>query len=248
MAAVIISPDTQWRSLERYYSDLAQELFPEPESSSVDDEEPDLYRFVFHAKDIWHGSGSFPRKKWSKPERLKVLTRLAQVPKLFNLRIAVGIVNREKYKTAILKELPKSKPKSIQIMTHVFAFVAAVQDIDWELSKNAPDEVAMLIAEDTPMVQSAIKWIHEGYTFLYDDEAKEGFSTGRIVDTIHFAKKKDSLLLQVADHCAFIAKRKAMKCKEIIPFFDQIKPQLIYSSAPTKGVMMRVPLKNLTAA
>jgi Protein of unknown function (DUF3800) len=250
VAAVIINPDTQWRNLERYYSDLAEELFPEPDYSTVEYYNRDLYRFVFHAKDIWHGSGAFPRKNWSKSERLKVLARLAQVPRLFNLRVAVGIVDREQYKKAILKEIPKSKPANIQIMTHVFAFVAAVQDVDLELSKNAPDEVAILIAEDTQKVKSTIKWIHEGYTYPFDDgeDETDGFSTKRIVDTVHFAKKQDSLLLQVADHCAFIVKRKAMKCAEISPFFAQIKPQLIYGNKPTKGVRMRVSLDSLVPA
>src|ERR1700722_7908440 len=54
VAGVIVNPDRQWKELEAYFRDLAHTLFP--------DDDP--YRFVFHAKDIFHGSGPFNRSRW----------------------------------------------------------------------------------------------------------------------------------------------------------------------------------------
>jgi Protein of unknown function (DUF3800) len=226
VAAIVVNPDKQWRDLERYYDDLANELFADFEQHP----DVDPYRFVFHAKDVWHGNGAFDRRKWKLQERMKVMSRLAQVPSLFNLRVGLGIIDRERFREEMLRQTPAASPRYIQAMCHTIAFVYAIQDVDAELEKNAPDEVAMLIAEDAPQTKKHISMLHEGYTAShvgYEDAPKDAFLSKRIVDTVHFAKKDQSLLLQIADHCAFIAKRKAMKCPHVVPFYHQIKPQFL---------------------
>src|SRR5271169_2922030 len=68
VTGAIIDADKQWKRLEEYYRILAHDIFPREE----------LFNFVFHAKDIWHGSGPFDRKRFSRRDRLTILKRLAQ--------------------------------------------------------------------------------------------------------------------------------------------------------------------------
>ena len=73
VAGVIVNPDQKWKDLERYFADFTAELFPE---------HVNVYgrHLIFHAKDIWHGSGKFDRSQWSREERMKILTRFTEFP------------------------------------------------------------------------------------------------------------------------------------------------------------------------
>jgi hypothetical protein len=58
VAGVIINADRDLAAVEDYLLGLAREYLP--------DENP--YRIAFHAKDIWHGHGLFPRDKWPRED------------------------------------------------------------------------------------------------------------------------------------------------------------------------------------
>ncbi len=192
IAAVLINPDTQWRDIEAYYADLSDELFGEEQ-----------HRFVFHAKDIWHGAKTFPRESWSKAERLKILSRLVQVPRLFNLRLAISAIDRTETSKEISLQFPNATSQRVQQISFCYAFVRAIEDVNAEIERNAPGESAMLIVEDSPKMKGFLKFFHEAYTNTRH-RAPDAFQADRIVDTPLFAKKSESMLLQIADHCAFI--------------------------------------------
>jgi len=180
VAGVLVNPDKQWKELDAYYRNLAADLFP--------DEVP--YRFVFHAHHIWHGSGDFARKQWTFPQRMRLLAQLAQVPKLFDLPVVAGIVQRHATRQAILSETAEVSERSVRFQIYVEAFVGAVKCVDYWMRMNTPDEVAMLIAEDMPEVKSGIRLFHEGYTYPAADDAPV-FRSNHIVDAVHYAKKKN---------------------------------------------------------
>jgi len=229
VAGVIVNPDRQWKELEAYFRDLAYQLFPDA----------DPYRFVFHAKDIFHGSGPFDRKTWSRKERMKIMGQLAQVPRLFALPIVMGELDRIKADQEVRRLSPDTTKKSRHNFIHTHAFINAIQRVQYWMEKNAPEETAMLIAEDTPEMKSTLKNVHEGYTdkTRQDDEA---FRAPNIIDAVHFAQKKDSLLLQIADHCAFIIKRKLMGKSDVNEFYDAISPYIQRDFKPAKGFVVTV--------
>lgn len=136
----IVNPDRQWKELEAYFREMALALFP--------DDDP--YRFVFHAKDIFHGTGPFDRSRWPRKERMRVLTQLAQVSRLFDLPVVVGELNRIETQRELERVSPGIPAKSAHNFMHTQAFIKAIQRVQFWMERNAPDENAMLIAEDRP--------------------------------------------------------------------------------------------------
>jgi hypothetical protein len=230
-ACVIINPDKQWHELRRYYTDLANDVF---EDFSSDD-------YVFQAKHVWHGSGDFQRSEFSREQRMKILLRLSQVPKLFGLPICVGVIDRQ-----AVANWAKSPAPNIRL-EHALGYAVALQHVDSWLVEHLPNEVATVTAEDTDQVKEAVSFFHEGAkkTDHYDDYWDRGvFKTRAIVDTINYAPKDKSPLLQIADHCAFITKRRAMGCPKVTEMWSNIAPQL-WKENRHKGsqLEMRVPMK-----
>jgi len=234
VAAVSVQPDKQWKELKRYYHDLAKEAHP-----NADDHD----RYVFHAKDIWHGSGDFPRKShdpfrpaWSWEKRLRLYQQLLQVYKLFNLRIGIGVVNRARYSEELMAEFPNATKAAVNAHAHVAAFIASVQQIDNHIEKNFPDEVAQLVIEDSQKMRGILTTFHAGYTELPDDQVVpiDEFRTDRIVDSLTFASKKQSILLQLADHAAFTVKRMFQGDDDMKPFFKTVFEQSLVVGSPHK--------------
>ena len=155
VTGAIIDADRQWKELEAYYRALARDVFP---NEPVD-------RFVFHAKDIFHGAGHFNRENFSRHERMRILRRLAQVPAMFSIPIAVSAVDRikdfEMFLAAPDSRNNKHPEKTARLMSHSMAFVHTVQIVDhWMQQHAATNEVAMLIAEDTAQVKEIFGMFH----------------------------------------------------------------------------------------
>ena len=67
VAGIMIHVDAQYRGLQKYILDMADDL--------VGKDRP--MDFFFHAKELWHGSGFFPRDEWSLEKRMEILGYLA---------------------------------------------------------------------------------------------------------------------------------------------------------------------------
>lgn len=238
VAGVIVDPDQNWIDLETYYFDLARDLFPGEDPCKI----------IFHAKDIWHGTGVFDRKDWPLQERMKIFRRLAQVPRIFDLPIVAGIIIRDAVRQQMREKSPDIPDRTIRFFTYAHAFVSAVASVDAWMKKNLPGEVAMLIAEDTTDVRQGIKAFHEGYTDRFDVEDFGQFRAEQIIDTVHYAEKDLSLLLQIADHCAFILKRRAAGCPHVEPYLREIWPQVVLDKTTYKGLVMSMPLDHIRKA
>jgi uncharacterized protein DUF3800 len=240
VTGAIIDADKQWKRLEEYYRTLAEEVFPSE----------DTYRFVFHAKDIWHGSGAFDGNKFSRRDRQIILRRLAQVPTLFQIPIACAAVDRVAFsqQRSFIEASRKvrNKERTARLLTHAYAFVSTVHAVDYWMQRYASvDEVAMLIAEDTAQVKSTFERLHEAYTLSSENEDDESFRTQKIVDSVHFAKKRDSILLQMADHCAFILGRTLAGHADMAELYKMIKPQLRDEVGQDKKYSMLFPASHL---
>lgn len=231
VAGVIVNPDRQWRDLEAHFAKLSKKYFKQHDGEPI----------VFHAKDIWHGSGPYPRDKWPLRKRVKLMHELADVPATFKLPIVMGYVNRMAARQWLKEHVPDAPEKNIRSMIHAHAFLNAIRRVENWMTENT-NEVAMLIAEDAPDIKSYIHALHKLYTdrSLMDNLPDGAFLSQRIVDTVHFAKKNQSLLLQIADHCAFIMKRQLMKRPDAAKLFAKISPQIAWKPSPKQGIALKL--------
>jgi hypothetical protein len=196
----------------------------------------------FHANDIWRGSGTYSRDdpKWPLSRRLDLFASLASLPKKLNLPVAIGHVYRPTFKIAFYEQMKgyertigrplKPKKADLYAAEHQAAFVKAAKCVDTWMQKNARTQRAMLIAESVPDIKRSLKLLHHvSQTRDIDVEmvGVEPFKTEHIIDTLHFAEKHESPFLQMADFCAFIAKRKLMKRLDIEAHYKLIEPQII---------------------
>jgi hypothetical protein len=246
VACAITHPDTQWHHLRQHYTELANDVFDLREVEESFDE------YVFHAMDVWHGSGDFPRNRFSLRERMQIMTRLSQVPAHYKVPICLGMIDRvgldrfHKENNQFANLSGPAKEKSIRSLTHAYCYARALQHVDSWMVANCPDEVAMVIAEDTNEVKEAVRSLHEGakkrdtHDDYYD---RDFFVTKLIVDTVNFATKEHSPLLRIADHCAFLAKRIVDGCSHAKPMWRNILPQLCTENRHVEaGILINLPL------
>lgn len=220
VAAAITHPDTQWHNIRRYYTDLANDV--------LNLKGNDAYgSYIFHAKDVWHGHGDFPRARFSLKDRMSILARLAQVPKLFDVPVCIGLMDRK----AIAEEL--STAKASRHIEHAQSYIMALQYVDTWMNRYCPGEVAMVTAEDTDEVKETIRMFHGGLQKLDEDDEyfdRGHFVTKSIVDSVNFASKESSPVLQLADHCAFLAKRTATGCPHAKKIWQPIAEKVWFSN------------------
>lgn len=220
VAAAIINPDRHWHAIVNYYDDLALNWLG-PEEFDVD-----LHgHFVFHALDVWHGSGIFHRQRFSLQERMKIFRQMAQAPDLLAIPISFGIVEKDSL-PANLKQGNHTRQKQTQ---HGLAFGIAMQGVDLWMEKNCRGEVCMVTAEDTDTVKKALQVVHfssQNRGLGYEHENVRMFRSRSLVDSINFADKRFSPIMQMADHCAFIIRRSLTDCPYISEYLDMITPAL----------------------
>jgi hypothetical protein len=130
VAGVIIDADQDWRSLALHLKSLARKYLPEDDRDG----------FVFHAHEIWHGSGYWQRDKWPRERRIAMLQDLAGIPARFHLPVVVGAIDRLATRAALLTASPFMKPTIVDQLLHAHAFMLAVQDVQTWMTGNAPRE------------------------------------------------------------------------------------------------------------
>lgn len=90
----------------------------------------------------------------------------------------------------------------------------------------------MVIAEDREEVRGRIKELH---TLCQRDHDAAGFYPlephplpfRKIRDAVHFAAKRESKALQVADTCAFFVKGYMLGNENAVPYFERLRPLLL---------------------
>lgn len=223
VAGIILHADEHWRPIEEHMRAIGKRYLP-------DDPKP-----LFHAKDIFHGTGAFDRQKWSRDRRWDLLSELCELPRKFEIPVVFGWHHRERHKQEILKLFPDSSPALVHRVTHADTFIKAAMAIEgWmRLSANRNESI-MLIAEDAPQMKNGIKAFHSAYTdrtLTVGASTLKMFHSNHIIDTVHFAGKRESMPLQIADACAFVVKRHLMEKEDSISFFDVMRSQIVYQDA-----------------
>jgi hypothetical protein len=229
VAGVIAHGDRDYRRLEEALRSLAAKEIPPQDRNG----------FVFRAADVFHGSGYFDRRKWQQPARFNILRRLASLPDEHSLPVVFGHVVKTDYRkepsvVSHLESQPeRERSADLLKIEHMTAFTRAVICIERRIRHLPEDEICMVVAEDTDQVKPTIK---AAYAFLRDPNQIvqadwpeiDGLPLRRVVDTPHFAAKRESPLLQIADVCAFLITRRLRRQESSQPFFELIAPRLAW--------------------
>lgn len=219
VAGVVSAPDAQWRTLNDHLGALADAMVP------IEDREG----IIFHATDIFHGSGKFRRDKWPKHKRFELLTRLAMIPSNFSLPVISGLVEKSKMNWG---DLPKS-PRDLEAYNYSLAFGLCVTHFEYVLRDMCgPDELGTIIAEDNRDMR---QYARQAYQLLSDPNkwAPEGTELHKyqplrkVIEQPHFTEKTGSGILQIADTIAFVLARRLNGGEDTKWLFDLIAPQLV---------------------
>jgi hypothetical protein len=202
VAAVIIDADKQWRAVEKEIEALIHEYVPGEHRQD----------FVFHAKDLFAGSGHiFDRNKYPRERSGDALKQLLALPRRLGLPVVFGMTRKE----PIPDSPTKLERREKTVLHHSYTFALCVLAAENYLREYTDEsEVATLIAEINTDTQRVLKATH--FLMQGKDRTSEGAKAfallnsfaghlmpiKRIVDTVHFAEKNGAILLQLADACA----------------------------------------------
>ena len=206
VAGIIIHGDKDWPEVDRRILALIDKYVPEPDRPG----------FVFHATDVYHGSGYFDRRKpeWdSDAKRWPILDDLAAIIRDLQLPVVAGSYKKDTFGIGILAPHETHRGRA-RVIQNVSVLDCLLWTDRW-LARFAPDELATVIHEDGTDAKTVIKLAvrllrseHQLKLNNLEDAAREfGLPLKRIIDTVHFAEKADARPLQLADICAFILGR-----------------------------------------
>jgi hypothetical protein len=217
VAGVIVNGDRQWLSVEQHLRELTTRYIP--------DDKPD--GFFFHATELFSGGKTFTRDKWPRDQRWAILRELCEIPSLFKLPVVVAHIERSEFAKSNA-ELSRSE---LTVHAHLIASVVCTITVERYMRQHADkDEVALLIHENNDRAAAWMRGLHNTLrtqhatrSFSAYNDISEFLPLSRIIDTIHFAAKTDTSILQIADACAFVCKRKLMGKRESDYFFEPLK-------------------------
>ena len=206
VAGVILHADTQFVRVEQYVREIGLKYVAERDRSG----------FVFHAKDLFNGSGKVfgNRDRYPLERSHRALKRLLSIPSIFKLPVVFGFTRKE----TLPKDAKKKALREARALDHAIAFSNCAISAEMFMRNHVPDnEVATLTAEDNTETKKTVKLMHDALRGVHPEyehwviqrELTMGlghdfFPLRRIRDTVNFVGKSGAFLLQVADACAWI--------------------------------------------
>ena len=205
VVGVIVHADTQWRIGERLMRQVLDTV-------------PAKFRpgFVSHAKAIW-GDPKY-RADWDYQARFTFLCRMMAIPITAGLTVSWAVVSRDAIVPGALYGWRKEQVQHAE----AFQLCAATAD-KFVRDYCGADELATLVAEDSPDVRTLLRSavailrtrpevIPIENVIVSELEGKGShqpieLKVQRIVDTVHYAAKRQAIFLQIADACAFAIRR-----------------------------------------
>lgn len=220
VAGVIVHGDRQLVPVENHLQYLLAKHIPEQDRTG----------FVFHAKDIWSNKKFFKDKeKWPWDRRAPILEDLSLIPKMFDLPVAFGVSE----KSFVSEQIGGVPYKTLDAVSHACAFSSCTQRVERYFRDHFRDEFTIVIAEDRQEVRRFMKTVQamlQGRKGGIPDDIVKTFSElpyRHIRDTLHWAGKDESPILQVADMCAFFIRGGAAKNARAQPFVANLTSQLL---------------------
>jgi hypothetical protein len=236
VAGVISEPDRVHRALEAYLAQLALDWVPKDKADSF---------VCFHATELFSGGKTFTRPEWPIEKTLPIIKRIVRAPVKFDLPVVYGVVDRDRH----LANHPR-RPAGIEARTRLAlqqAFMLALIRTNAWMRKHARrEELAMVIVEDNTRMREVIK---KTQTFLqYPSSITPMFAKHlpleRIIESVLFADKSDSDILQVSDMCAYVIKRAIGNKPHSEDLFGTIVPKIhwgpLNDNDPVRDVASRM--------
>ena len=231
-AVSMIHGDEQLIEVESHLEALVRKHIPDEDQEG----------FVFHATNIFSGSKYFKDdEKWPLGKRIAILDDLIAIPRDFGLPVAPGFVYKPTFPLSVPFHVLNREltPEEINVGSHGVAFAMCTMEIERAMREALPDEVALLVAENTNSARKAIKEAH----LIYRSEAQvkirginvDCFPLTKIRDTVHFAAKEECRHLQLADVCAFVLKGHLTRHKLNQQFYDALRPALLVIRRKRQG-------------
>lgn len=222
VAGVVINADQHWMRVDDYVRDLIDEYVPKEHRDG----------FIFHAKDLFHGSGLvFDKRKYPIEKSHEALLKLVSIPATFQIPIVSGHLFKRP-STGFDKQALRYEPGRNHTMAFSFCALAAERYLRHDAE---PLEVATLVVEDNTDTRRRVKEMHRLLrgTLPRSEEGDEILSVlleyaadclpiRRIVDTVYFADKQDAFLLQIADACALMIRYYFENRNNAAPFLDAL--------------------------
>ncbi|MEP0313236.1 DUF3800 domain-containing protein [Hyphomonas sp.] len=222
VAGVMVDADYDLVNIEAWFDALVATHIPEPDREG----------FIFHATDIWSGGGYFKSKEdWPLDRRLEILDELVATPAMFQVPVGYGAIRKESWNFGQL--FPHFTNKQRGALLHASAYGRCCQMVEGYMRRRAENEITLLIAEDRDHVRETVKGLH---ALLQHPDAREILNAPEahfvpfvhIRDTVHFAKKAESRLLQLADICTFVIRGHLSGHPQNPRLYDVLEPCLIW--------------------
>jgi hypothetical protein len=216
VTGVVLNPDVHYRTVVEELDKIRQRL---PSHRR---------RAIFHAKDLLHGTGEFPKEEWpNADDRFDILLSVARVIERLNLPIIFGAVRRQ------LSVPGWTGPYDERRDSHVVGAIRCTMQLEAYMREIGTDEMAQLVFEQNEYAQRSIQLIHDVLSLedlavreYLDLDAQNVMPYTRIIDTPLFARKSQSAPLQLADICAVAMKRYLQRSKNSDILFNIIRPHI----------------------
>jgi hypothetical protein len=222
VAGVMVHADTQLGAIE----DSLQEI--------VDAHVPERLRdgFVLHASALFRADEKeLPPELWDARLTWEILDRIVLLPAKLDLRISIALIDKRRF---IQHNAPKGAgAQELRIAMHAAAIALCTVGCEQYLRRRAKDQSAFLFAEDNSEVRKAAKQTQ--ILMKSKNPAKkldlvtmerELLPLVRIKDGINFVSKQESKALQLADACAWAARKMFNREPEASRFYSALEPKI----------------------
>ena len=191
VAGVLVHTDNEWREVRDAIQKLADDWLPPADRPG----------FIFHARDLYHGSKYWDREVWPAEIRGQILIEL------------IGIITGQ-LRLPIFAQFVEKKTFGIgkAVGMQGTCTLDCVIWADKWLARFAPDENATATAENNDDVKQVIRAMqvvlqHPELMVAHGLDGTKDLPLKRIIDGVSFQNKQEAVALQLADACCFVLKR-----------------------------------------
>jgi hypothetical protein len=230
--AGVIVQSVQWKATEARINQLIAKYIPRENQG----------HFIFHAHEMFHGTGKIwgNRAAFTPEIRRQALEELLSVPATIGFPVLHASVKAEQ----VLDDhplIPRKNGKIVKngkvVAMHAIAAslcMLMVEKVARDFAKGG--DLAIVIHENNDQSRKLVRDVHNfmrkpGMAELARDVPDRNlwkvFPVQRVIDAAHFAEKQEAPLLQLADACAFVIKRRLSGHKDVDPFLEKIASQMV---------------------
>jgi hypothetical protein len=221
VAGVMVDADRHWLKLERHLEAMGDAYAPPDQRD----------KFFFHATELFSGGGFFPRDKWPREERWKILDQLVSIPEKFGLPVVAGWVERAK----LAEKFPGLDVATLTVHAQSIAYIICTYAAEMYMQRGKdirPGEVASIVIENNNQARKQIAAMHGFNRNPKNADVLKSLKFGelvlkRVIGSPHFEEKGQSSLLQLGDVCAFAIKRRLMRKPESNRFYSRLQPRMV---------------------